>query len=98
MSTPSMGQTIDATTTRRVIPLEFLTEASNETIVHGSNRTRPLQFAALFEKHGFEVIAIEPFERVDVSPELRNRFVEPYRSMTDEVLAVTIAKIVVRRL
>ena len=79
-------------------PLEFLTEASKEPIVHGSNRSRPLQFANLFERHGFELIAIEPFERVDVNLELRNRFVEPYRSMTDEVLAVTIAKIVVRRL
>lgn len=79
-------------------PLEFLTEASKELIVHGSNRIRPLQFAPMFEKHGFEVIAIEPFERVDFTLELRNRFVEPYRSMTDEMLAVTIAKIVVRRL
>ena len=79
-------------------PLEFLTKASNEPIVHGCNRIRPLEFAALFERHGFEVLSVEPFEQVDVNLELRNRLVEPFRSMADEFLAVTIAKVVIHRL
>jgi SAM-dependent methyltransferase len=79
-------------------PLELLTEADNEPLVHGSNRIRPLEFASVFERHGFEVISCEPFESVEVTAELRSRLVEPFRSMTNEALTVAIAKFVVRRL
>ncbi len=78
-------------------PLELLTEATNESIVHGSNRIRPLEFVSLFERHGFEVISFEPFVTREIDANLRARLAEPFRSMTDDVLSVIIAKIVVRR-
>jgi hypothetical protein len=79
-------------------PLEFLTEANNEALVHGSNRIRPLEFKCLFERNGFVVISCVPFERVEVTRELRNRLVDPFRSMPDDVLSTVMAKFVIRRL
>lgn len=79
-------------------PLDFLTENDDGPLVHGSNRIRPVEFASLFKRHGFEVVSFIPFETVEVTPELRERFVEPFRSMKDEALAEPIAKLVVRRL
>jgi hypothetical protein len=81
-------------------PLEFLTEAENEPLVHGSNRVRPLEFDFLFKRHGFEVISVDPYESesIEVTAELRDRLAEPFRSMKDDILAVTMAKFVVRRL
>lgn len=78
-------------------PLEFLTEANSEALVHGSNRIRPLEFKCLFERNGFEVISFVPFERIEVIPKLRNRLVEPFRSMPDDVLSIVMAKFVIRR-
>ncbi len=78
-------------------PLEFLSEPTDQPLVHGSNRIRPMDFRGLFERHGFAVIAFVPFESVDVSEALRGRFVEPFRSMATDVLTVPMAKVVVRR-
>jgi|GEM_PF-1603378 len=83
---------------RQCHPLEFLTETSTEPMLYGSNRIRPREFESLFNRHGFEVLSFIPFESVDVTPELRERCVEPFRSMPDEALTVPIAKLVVRRL
>jgi SAM-dependent methyltransferase len=79
-------------------PLDFLTEDVSDELVYGSNRIRPLLFGQLFERHGFEVLSMVPFEEVDISPQLRSRLVEPFSSMPEEVLSVIGAKIVTRRL
>ena len=79
-------------------PVDFLAVADNHGFVEGSNRVRPLEFGPLFERQGFEVIAFYPFETVEVDASLRETFAEPFRSMPNEVLAVTMGKLVVRRL
>jgi len=78
-------------------PLEFLTETHPEGMVHGSNRVRPLEMGKMFELHGFELVEFEPFETVEISTDLRGRFIEPFKSMPDECLAVPTGKLVVRR-
>lgn len=79
-------------------PLELLTVADGSDLVHGSNRIRPAEFGSLFQKHGFEVLLFTPFETVRIDAPMRKRFVEPFRSMSSESLAVTIGNLVVRRL
>ncbi len=78
--------------------LAFLREETTERMVHGSNRIRPLQFAELWARHGFEVLAQEVHERVDVPDELRARFVEPFRSMSRELLEAVSVSVHVRRI
>jgi SAM-dependent methyltransferase len=80
-----------------VHPLWFLTESHSNPLPHGSNRMRPVEFAALFQQHGFEAIQIDCFVRVEVGPQLRSRFIEPYRSMSEDALGNLVAKLVVRR-
>lgn len=80
-----------------VHPLSFLQEGGDATLVHHSNRIRPLAMGAVFEQHGFEVVEFDEWERVDVPPELRARFVEPFRSMAQEDLEVMSGLLVVRR-
>jgi SAM-dependent methyltransferase len=95
--------TIDASDHRRYTnpachSLEFLTVADGSEFVHGSNRIRPIEFRPLFERHGFEIILFTPFETVGIDTPMRERFVEPFRSMSAEALEVTIGNLVVRRL
>ena len=77
--------------------IEFLTETTDAEIVYGSNRIRPMNFAQLFERHGFEVISITPFETVDVPAGLRKRLSGPFRDLPDEVLSAIGVKLVTRR-
>jgi SAM-dependent methyltransferase len=79
-------------------PLEFLTQNTDAPLVHESNRIRPLFFKGLFENNGFEVLSIVPMKSVEMTSDFRDRLVEPFRSMDEESLSVTCAKIVVRRL
>lgn len=79
-------------------PLAFLMDATNEALVHGSNRIRPRGFVSLFERHGFEFVDFIPFERIEISNELREQFVEPFRSMSDEVLSVVGGNLLLRRI
>jgi hypothetical protein len=46
------------------------------------------------------VISVDLYESesIEVTAELRDRLAEPFRSMKDDILAVTMAKFVVRRL
>ena len=81
----------------KVHPLQFLTENHSGSLVHGSNRLRPAEFVTLFERHGFEMIEMQCFERAEVGEDLRRRLVEPFQSMSADHLAVVISKIVVRR-
>jgi SAM-dependent methyltransferase len=82
-------------------PLEFLTEAGDAPLVHGSNRIRPLEFGPLFERHGFEVVAFVSFippDQASLPASLRARLREPFRSMPDATLAAYMGKIMVRKL
>jgi len=81
----------------KVHPLQFLTETHAEALAHGSNRLRPDQFATIFERNGFDVVSVIPFQHADVGEKLRGQMAEPFKDMTAEALAVTIAKLVVRR-
>ncbi|MEO8622964.1 MAG: methyltransferase domain-containing protein [bacterium] len=78
-------------------PLEFLTEPGDDSMLRGTNRVRPMEFIALFERHGFEVVAFQPFNRVDITPDVREQLSDPWQSMSDEMLSVYNGKIIVRR-
>jgi len=78
-------------------PLMFLEESTSEPLVHGSNRVRPYEFLSVFEKHGFEVVEFIPFEKVEIGTERRERFIEPFRSMSDEALRTIGARFLVRK-
>jgi uroporphyrinogen-III synthase len=75
-----------------------LEESTTEELLHGSNRVRPSEFVALFKRHGFEVVAFMPFETIDVPTKLRDQFIEPFRSMSADVLSVIGARLLVRKL
>ncbi len=82
----------------RVHPLEFLRDGSEASMVHGCNRIRPLQFAALFERHGFAVRrVVKGFQRVEITPALRASFAAPFRVLPDDVLAEGAAEFFVVR-
>jgi SAM-dependent methyltransferase len=78
-------------------PLEFLKIDTEDTIIHLSNRIRPLSCAEIFEKNGFEVLEIRPYGKINVGGELRKTFVEPFSSMNQELLEVTQAYFLVRK-
>jgi SAM-dependent methyltransferase len=80
-------------------PFEFLKIRSTEPLVHGSNRIRCDEFCGLFERHGFVVEHVGtggPYT-AELSAEEHAQFVEPYRSMRRENLAIVGARIIVRR-
>jgi SAM-dependent methyltransferase len=81
-----------------ISPLEFLTIDTEETIIHLSNRIRPLSCVEIFERNGFEVLDIRSYGKINVSEELRNTFVSPFSSMSQELLEVTQAYFLVRKL
>jgi len=76
--------------------LAFLELPATEQLVHACNRVRPHEFARRFERAGFTVVELVPFERVDPEP-IRSRLAPPFAQMAREELAVTMAKLVVRR-
>lgn len=77
--------------------LEFLREPGGAGLRHGCNRLRPLEFARLFEQRGFAILQVVEFERIAVDPATVASLAEPYRSLPQEALAVTQAKLVVQR-
>lgn len=76
-------------------PLEFLTEESEERLLHECNRLRPLQYVEIFERHGFDVLDVQRHRTVELSAPLRERMAEPWRSLSTEVLEVVHAHLVV---
>ena len=78
-------------------PLDFLRERSSASLVHGSNRIRPLDFPQIFQRHGFEVVDCMPYGELAVTEAQRAGFSEPFRSMTMRHLIYGSARIVVRR-
>lgn len=79
-------------------PLEFLKVETDLEIVGVCNRVRPLEFQAIFERNGFEVLEIHPYGKIEVSEQLRESFAEPFRSMSQEFLQVTQAYFLVKRI
>lgn len=78
-------------------PLDFLRLPAGPGLVRGSNRLRPLQFVALFEAGGFEVVSFDVHERVPVPADLRAGFAAPFRELADDVLGAVGGAIFVRR-
>jgi SAM-dependent methyltransferase len=78
-------------------PLEFLAETSEAPIVWGCNRIRPLDFVPIFERHGFEVMAVLPYEVIEIDPARHKAMAEPFRSSQREILGVVGARFVVQR-
>ena len=78
-------------------PLAFLEEDTNKPLVYGSNRIRPLEFGNIFRRHGFEMMDFQPFERVEVNGDLRERMIEPFRSLEAETLSIVQCKFVLRK-
>lgn len=76
--------------------LDFLRE-SGTGMLHSSNRIRPLEFQAVFERHGFRVQQAIVRETVPLSDEDVARFADPWRSMPREVLEPVYVTIVARR-
>ncbi len=94
---------IDGTDHRRYVepntgPLDFLRlAAADGALVRGCNRIRPLQFAELFRRHGFEVVHVGLWDRRRIDAAERATFVEPFRSMPDALLSVAEAVLYLRR-
>lgn len=78
-------------------PLEFLTVDRSQRMVGGCNRVRLFEFKELFRRHGFEVVDVWLSGNGHVTPDLRARLVEPWRSMPDELLSHTWANALIRR-
>lgn len=66
--------------------LEFLTVQTDAKIVHECNRLRLVDFERLFAKYGLRTLARWPGPLIDIPPELRQRFAEPWRSMPEQHL------------
>ena len=78
-------------------PLDFLRADTADLLVNDSNRIRPLDFAPLFEKHGFRIAHVLPTQTRTVTDADRATFAEPFRSMAQDVLETTSAGLVVER-
>jgi SAM-dependent methyltransferase len=78
-------------------PLEFLKDRSGREIVEGTNRLRPTTFAKRFEAHGFEVVDFFVSRSITVDDALRKSLAEPFRSMSNDELGMTMARISVRK-
>lgn len=77
-------------------PLEFLNIDSDEPLIRGSNRMRPKEFIAIFEKHGFEVLDKSFGNLVSLTADERSAFIPPWSSMPIEDLQPTALDIAVR--
>jgi SAM-dependent methyltransferase len=78
-------------------PLDFLTVDSKESVVRGCNRLRLCQFEQAFAQHGFEVVDQWKSNKVPITPELRARLIEPWRSMRDDQHDTTWSQFLLRR-
>lgn len=76
---------------------DFLSIESNEPLLYCCNRIRPSEFAARFEAAGFDVVRCDPLRRLEVTEEMRDSMVEPYRSMTIDDLGLVGVEIMVQR-
>jgi SAM-dependent methyltransferase len=77
-------------------PHDFLWDPT-PGMVHGSNRIRPLEFPALFERHGFSVQAVIPRQTIPMTDSMRKKLLPRWASMSREMLETTQITLVVRR-
>ncbi len=77
--------------------LEFLGDDSQDELIHGCNRIRPLSFQPMFEKHGFEVRGILSGPRVPLTTEIVQGFAPQFRELPHEHLEVSHARFYLRR-
>lgn len=80
----------------KIHELEFL-EIPDEKYSLVCNRIRPLAFPELFESHGFEVRKVQKTRVIEVPDEMRSRFIEPFRSMSSDMLECSRAIFHVRK-
>ncbi len=77
--------------------LDFLSIASKDRILHACNRLRLVDFEGLFDKYGFKILVRMPNPPIEIPAELRQRLVEPWRSMPDSQLNETWCQYLLRR-
>jgi len=92
---------IDGTDHRRYMDpnrdeLSFLREPGTG-FLYGSNRVRPAQYRARFERHGFVVQQFIAIRKVAVTAGLRTNLASPWRELPDEDLETTVGTMVVRK-
>lgn len=68
--------------------LSFLAEETDEKMVRNCNRIRPTEFVALFQDAGFTQVDFQPERTIDLSAEMLDSFVEPFRTMSIETLSI----------
>ncbi len=68
--------------------LAFLSEPLGPDLVHGSNRERVSGLLRRFDAAGFDLLSTQVQDRIPVDVNLRETFVEPFRSMPTEELGV----------
>lgn len=80
-----------------VHPLQFLADPDRAPIVHVCNRKRAFEVEAGFRAHGFVIVERRALPPLSIPPALRAAFVEPWRSMPDEEVAVPWVQLLVQR-
>lgn len=78
-------------------PLEFLREPVGPSLVHGSNRLRPVHFLPVFERHGFVVERFDVHDLRPITDEVRATFAPPFRELSLDVLGQLTGAVTVRR-
>lgn len=82
---------------REISPHEFLFDASDDVLLHGCNRIRPMQFAARFEAFGFEVRRLEKSNLVPISDADHDRLAPAFRDLPRDHIEVARARYYLRR-
>ena len=80
-----------------VHPLAMLREETDEPLVYGCNRIRPLAFAEMFERHGLEVRDVLESYRVPLDEPQIASFAPPFRDVPLEHLEVARARFYLRK-
>jgi SAM-dependent methyltransferase len=78
-------------------PLAFLEESRQTLDGECCNKIRPLEMIEVFERHGFQLMEWDLWERVELSNDQIGLLAEPYRSMPRESLEVVRAVLIVQR-
>ena len=77
-------------------PLDCLRQPGTG-MLHGTNRIRPLQYPAIFERHGFIVQQTRTLKTVPLTPAQIAGFAAPWSTMPREMLETAVGMIVTRK-
>lgn len=77
-------------------PHDFLCDPT-PGMLHGCNRVRPLEFPAMFEKHGFRVQNVIRRMTTPMPAELRAKLLPPWSGLAQDVLETSYVTLVVRK-